>query len=290
MRVTMILLAGWLALTISVRAQGPGPFVELEEQVRSQQGGWNGSKRPLSILFDKERRRLGDRFESELHKYVAGDPEKHYWISLFLEEPSYLHGNKPLLHLSLRLMEQGISLTWHGNDEESAGHRLAFHVLAAVLSHKLALTEQAIRYKNEAEQALAEKSDLRAYFPAMSQEDSKLYDAIKASSKSVRSSLPADQSSDRPHARLSAGVLNGRAKKLPTPAYPAALREVSGQVIVSIVIDEAGKVIWAKAVSGPPQLFQTAEQAAWKAEFALTKLEGKPERVSGVLIYRFVNR
>src|SRR5688572_12017984 len=98
MRVTMILLAGWLALTIPVRAQGPAPFVELQEQVRSQQGGWNGSKRPLSILFDKERRRLGDRFESELLKYVAGDPEKHYWIALFLEEPSYLHGNKPLPH------------------------------------------------------------------------------------------------------------------------------------------------------------------------------------------------
>ena len=289
MKLTLI-FAVWLALTIPVLAQGPEPFVELERQVLSQQGGWNGDKRPLSILFDKERRRLGDRFERELLKYIAGDPEKHYWISLFLEEPSYLHGNKPLLQLSLRLMEQGISLTWHGNDEESAGHRLAFHVLAAVLGQKLSLTEQAINHKAEAEQAIGEKPDLRAYFPAMSEEDWKLYDVIEAPRKGVRSSLPADQSSDRPSTRISAGVLNGRAKKLPTPSYPAALREMSGQVIVSIVIDEAGKVIWAKAVSGPPQLFQTAEQAAWKAEFALTKLEGKPERVSGVLIYRFGNR
>ena len=97
------------------------PFQDLEKQVQMEPGGWNGDKERLSVLFDKERRRLGAQFEAELLKYVAGNPEKHYWISLFLDEQTYLHGSKPLPQLSLLLMEQGISMLRGKTDKESAG-------------------------------------------------------------------------------------------------------------------------------------------------------------------------
>jgi hypothetical protein len=71
------------------------------------------------------------------------------------------------------------------------------------------------------------------------------------------------------------------------PILPLSLREISGQVVVQIVFDESGKVVWSHAISGPAALQKFAEDAASKAEFRPFRLEGKAEKVSGVLIYRF---
>ena len=88
---------------------------------------------------------------------------------------------------------------------------------------------------------------------------------------------------------ISGGVLNGSALSLPTPSYPDAAKRmrVSGVVVVEVVIDETGKVISAKASSGPATLREAAVQAARKARFSPTKLSGQPVKVSGVINYRF---
>lgn len=85
-------------------------------------------------------------------------------------------------------------------------------------------------------------------------------------------------------------VLNGRAVELPDPVYPNAARAVgaTGLVSVAVVIDEAGKVIGASAVSGHPLLRAAAVSAARAARFAPTVLEGQPVRVKGTLTYNFV--
>jgi hypothetical protein len=90
-------------------AQTPVPFAGLERQVKLQ-GGWGGSKQPLAREFNLERKRLGDRFEIELLKYVSADVERHYWTSAFLEDAGYLQGNAPRLHLSLLLKQQALAL------------------------------------------------------------------------------------------------------------------------------------------------------------------------------------
>jgi TonB family protein len=288
----LILFALCIVMTaIPVLAQKVplAPFEELDKNVQTQPGGWNGDKSSLSRLFDNERRRLGERFEPELLKYVARDPERHYWISLFLEEPSYLHGSKPLLQLSLLLKLQGISLLRGKTDEESAGQTLAFDVLTVVLSQKLGLTELAIHHKNEAEVALLKNPNLGGYHPALSEDDRRIYDAVPSEIKTVRTLSAGVDDPDRPKARISAGVLNGKAIRLPKPVYPAEAKHISGQVRVSIIVDEQGKVSWARAISGPASLLKAAEAAALKAEFTPTLLEGKPEKVSGLLIYNFVN-
>ena len=264
------------------------PFAELQRQVEKQQGGWNGDKSVLSAIFDKERRQLGDQFEIELLKYIAGDAEKHYWISSFLEEPDYLHGNRPLPYLSLIIMEEGSNLLRDKTDQDSVGLTLSFNVIATVLSQKLGFTTLAISHKADAEHRLLSNGDWGAFFPAMNKDDRKLYDSVSSGIKSVRTTLPSDSSPDRPKTKVSAGVLNGRAKSLPLPRYPPQSGEVSGQVVVSIVFDETGRVIWAHAISGHPLLQKAAEDAAFKATFPPFKLEGKPEKVSGVLIYNFV--
>lgn len=56
------------------------------------------------------------------------------------------------------------------------------------------------------------------------------------------------------------------------------------------MFDENGKVIWAKAIDGHPDLRQASEDAAWRSEFAPVKLSGQAVKVTGVIIYNFVAR
>jgi TonB family protein len=86
------------------------------------------------------------------------------------------------------------------------------------------------------------------------------------------------------------GVLNGKAISKPAPAYPpiAKAAKASGTVIVQITIDEAGKVISARAVSGHPLLQQAAVQAAYQARFTPTMLSDRPVKATGLITYNFV--
>lgn len=88
---------------------------------------------------------------------------------------------------------------------------------------------------------------------------------------------------------ISGGVLNGKAVSLPKPTYPPAARSAraSGTVVVEVVIDEAGKVIAAKATSGHMLLKQAAVQAAQGARFSPTLLSGQPVKISGEINYNF---
>jgi TonB family protein len=84
-------------------------------------------------------------------------------------------------------------------------------------------------------------------------------------------------------------VLNGLAISLPKPPYPPLAKQAGAQgaVNVQVVIDETGKVISAKAVSGNPLLMRAAQQAAFGAVFSPTKLGEQAVKVSGVITYNF---
>ena len=85
-------------------------------------------------------------------------------------------------------------------------------------------------------------------------------------------------------------VLNSRALSLPKPAYPIIAKQVGvqGAVSVQVLIDETGKVVSAKAVSGNPMLMPAAQQAAFGARFSPTKLGEQAVKVSGVITYNFI--
>jgi TonB family protein len=88
---------------------------------------------------------------------------------------------------------------------------------------------------------------------------------------------------------VSGGVLNGMALSLPPPSYPEAARRMrqTGLVQVEVVVDENGKVISARALSGPSTLRQVAVDAAIRARFSPTKLSGQPVKVTGQINYNF---
>lgn len=126
-----------LILMSVVVSHAQQPFSTFEKAVKDERGGWAGNQEHLSTVFDAERRRLGDRFETELLKWLGNDPEKHYWISYFLESESYLHGNKPLPHLSLLVKQQGLVLVRDKDDEESQRYVVGLSFTAAILSSEL---------------------------------------------------------------------------------------------------------------------------------------------------------
>jgi len=88
----------------------------------------------------------------------------------------------------------------------------------------------------------------------------------------------------------SEGVIRGNAIKKATPEYPALARtaHIKGDIVLSIVIDESGKVENAYIVSGHPLLQQSALKAAQKWEFKTTIVEKTPVKVQGKLTFRFV--
>lgn len=105
----------------------------------------------------------------------------------------------------------------------------------------------------------------------------------------VSSNRPDSKDSKEPFAKVSGGILNGKAISLPKPVYPADAKAAgaSGEVRVRIVVDESGNVIWAKMITGHELLQAVSEAAASKAKFAPLIIQDKPARVYGFLIYNF---
>ena len=90
--------------------------------------------------------------------------------------------------------------------------------------------------------------------------------------------------------RLPSTVLASKAISLPQPPYPPMARQIraQGSVNVQILVDERGKVVSAQAVSGHPLLTSAAREAALRARFTPTLLNGQPVKVQGVITYNFV--
>jgi protein TonB len=63
--------------------------------------------------------------------------------------------------------------------------------------------------------------------------------------------------------------------------------QVVGLVKVEVMVNENGKVISARALSGPGILREASVQAAYQAKFTPTKLSGQPMKVTGMIIYNF---
>jgi TonB family protein len=93
-----------------------------------------------------------------------------------------------------------------------------------------------------------------------------------------------------PTPRVSKGVTSGEAVSKAYPIYPTIAKQInaSGRVQVAIMIDENGRVIEAKAISGHPVLRSAAEDAAKKWIFRPTLLDGKPVKQPGTLTFDFV--
>lgn len=118
-------------------------------------------------------------------------------------------------------------------------------------------------------------------------------DNSESVSETVKTNIPKPpvlKTEEKPKTTIvSLGVINGKAANLPKPPYPPAAKAVnaSGAVQVQVLIDEAGNVVSAKAVTGHPLLRDAAERAAKGAKFTPTLLSNVPVKVNGLIVYNF---
>ncbi len=84
---------------------------------------------------------------------------------------------------------------------------------------------------------------------------------------------------------------NGCPVRLVKPAFPGLAKalKISGQVPVSVIIDEEGKVIFARALGGHPLLRLPARKAARKSLFYPKIACGRKIAHSRIIVYNFVN-
>jgi TonB family protein len=85
------------------------------------------------------------------------------------------------------------------------------------------------------------------------------------------------------------GALNRFAARLSVPVYPAIERQrnTEGLVTVEVVLDEEGKVVSAKATSGPRGLRQAAEDAVRKSKFNPVRVGDKSVKANGYINFNF---
>jgi protein TonB len=90
--------------------------------------------------------------------------------------------------------------------------------------------------------------------------------------------------------RLPSTVLTSKAISLPQPTYPMIAKQIraQGPVNVQILVDEQGHVLSAQAINGHPTLLAAAKEAALRARFTPTILNGQAVKVQGVITYNFV--
>ena len=84
-------------------------------------------------------------------------------------------------------------------------------------------------------------------------------------------------------------LINSRALVLPKPPYPPLAKQIrlQGTVVIQVLIDENGKVLSARPVSGHPMLIPEAQRAAMQPKFSPTTLNGVGVKVSGMISYNF---
>ncbi len=100
------------------------PFAAFDKALKNEKSGFSGNKENLSKVFNEERIRLGGSFETELWKYIGDDVEKIYWLNLFVESESYLHGNDSLPDLAFKIRQKGLELLNSKNDKKSLAEKL----------------------------------------------------------------------------------------------------------------------------------------------------------------------
>jgi TonB family protein len=83
--------------------------------------------------------------------------------------------------------------------------------------------------------------------------------------------------------------LCGRAVSLPKPSYPedAKASRVSGTVVVDIVTNPEGRVIWARVVSGPELLRRVSQKAACRAQYSPTVISRRAVQTESSIQYMF---
>lgn len=163
---------------------------------------------------------------------------------------------------------------------ELDGNNESAKIILKRLQDEQAKIEQAKAEKLKAEQTKIEEAKK---IEAAKIEEAKKLEAAKAASPKPPEAAAAPQS-------VELGQLNSLALKLAVPIYPAVAQnmKIQGKVTVQIALDEEGKVVSAKAVSGHQLLRTAGEDAAFRSKFKPTLVNNQAVKATGFIVYNFV--
>lgn len=263
-----------LLLCTSVFSQEQ-PFSEFIAAINSERGGFAGNKEKLSTIFNAERHRLGDDFEAELLNYLGDDPEKRYWIGIFLTRTSYLHGSPAMPDLALDIWDKAIKTTRKAKETKAIGLRYNLSILAAILAHNLGKNVIALEYKSLGNRIIASGFDPAPYTPALDRYEQCIYKTIGGYTMYCKR----DPEVAPPPKILVRG-------HVPTPngGDPNNFRE---RVKVRIETDERGYVLKATITEGATAYHDRATALAKEVKLSPVKVSGEFLPMVAILTYYF---
>jgi len=88
---------------------------------------------------------------------------------------------------------------------------------------------------------------------------------------------------------ISLGRIDSRVINIPKPVYPAEAKDakISGVVTALVVVDETGKVIWARVRNGPALLQAAVKTVVCQARLKPFRVNGAFVKSNGIITYKF---
>jgi TonB family protein len=88
---------------------------------------------------------------------------------------------------------------------------------------------------------------------------------------------------------ISLGRIDSRVINIPKPVYPIEAKDakISGAVTALVVVDEMGKVIWARVRNGPVLLQAAVKTVVCQARLKPFKVNGAFVKSNGIITYKF---
>jgi TonB family protein len=88
---------------------------------------------------------------------------------------------------------------------------------------------------------------------------------------------------------ISLGRIDSRVIEIPKPAYPTEAKDakISGVVTALVVVDETGKVIWARVRNSPALLQAAVKTVVCQARLKPFKINGAFLKSNGIITYKF---
>jgi len=88
---------------------------------------------------------------------------------------------------------------------------------------------------------------------------------------------------------ISLGRIDSRGIDIPKPVYPIEAKDAktSGVVTALVVVDETGKVIWARVRNGPALLQAAVKTVVCQARLKPFKVNGAFVKSNGIITYKF---
>lgn len=156
----------------------PKPFEALANATKDELV-WLGNTKWLAPLFNRERVRLGKRFDAALIEFCGTSELRHLGCARFLVERELLQGQAPHPYLSQLLLEQGKLLASRNSrclPEQRWCEEVEYRFPLAVGYQKLGMKTLAAEHKQWIE---SRRNDPVFSGPNGSDEDERIYDSIQ---------------------------------------------------------------------------------------------------------------